>query len=213
MAYRYHSKAFADSTAPQAWGTCDRCNQIHLHRELQWQWEFNATGLYNKRLLVCGQCLDQPQPQFLTPTLPPDPMPVQNPRPWNYAASETGYTQPLQAQIYTSAAAITSFYLDLFDGDPAGNGQSVLSSITGTATRTDFATSMGTPVGDVSTNTAAVTFTTQAEASVDVSHLAVYDAATGGNLVMSGPLLNPMTVVLYNGAAFPIGNLQVWLNQ
>lgn len=91
MAYRYHSKAFADPTAPQAWGTCDRCNQIRLHRELAWQMEYSATSLYNKRLLVCPQCLDVPQAQFLTPTLPPDPMPIRNARPFNFAAATIDY--------------------------------------------------------------------------------------------------------------------------
>jgi len=91
MAYRPHGRAFADPTAPSAWAICDRCNFTYNHKELAWQYDFNAVGLYNKRLLVCAQCLDEPQAQFLNPILPPDPMPVRNARPFNFAAATIDY--------------------------------------------------------------------------------------------------------------------------
>lgn len=53
--------------------------------------EYNGTGLYNTRFLVCDTCLDVPQAQFLNPILPPDPLPVQNPRPFNFQAAEVDY--------------------------------------------------------------------------------------------------------------------------
>jgi hypothetical protein len=89
--YRYHSRAYADPSSPQAWGVCDRCNFTYLHKNLQFQYEFNGAGLYNKRLLVCGRCLDAPQPQLLNPVLPPDPTPVLNARPFNFAQAEVDY--------------------------------------------------------------------------------------------------------------------------
>lgn len=91
MAYRYHSRAQVDPSSPEAWGTCDRCCAIYNLRTLRWQFQFNGTGLYNTRFLVCDRCYDTPQPQLLNPVLPPDPMPVLNARPFNYAAAEVDY--------------------------------------------------------------------------------------------------------------------------
>jgi hypothetical protein len=89
--YRYHSRAFVDPSNPQAWATCDRCCAIYNHKDLQFQYQFNGSGLYNTRFLVCQKCLDIPQPQLLSPILPPDPTPVLNPRPFNFAAAEVDY--------------------------------------------------------------------------------------------------------------------------
>ena len=213
MPYRYHGRAIVDPSNPAAFGICDRCNFTYQHRDLQFQYQYNGSGLYNTRFLVCQTCLDAPQAQLLNPILPPDPMPVLNPRPFNYAAAETGYNEPLAAQIYTSEVAIGNFYLDLFDGDPEGTGESVLEDITGSATRTNYAASMGAPSGDVALNTAAITPTTQSQNSVNVTHVAIYSAATAGTLLMSAALINPVTVVLYNGVTFGVGDLQVTLNQ
>jgi hypothetical protein len=174
--------------------------------------EFNGTQLYNKRILVCPPCLDIPQPQFLNPILSPDPMPVLNPRPPMYSVDEEGPTQSLLAQFLTSQTSITSFYIDLFDGNPSSGGESILQTLTGSATRTNFASSMSAPVAKVTRNTAEILFTSSALASVNVDWLAVYDAASAGTLLMSSPLLNPQTLVLYNGVSFPVGNLQVTLS-
>lgn len=213
MAYRPHGRAYADATSPRAWGICDRCGFLRNLSDLVFQRQYNGTQLYDTRLRVCyDRCLDIPQPQFLNPILGPDPMPVLNPRPPMYSVDETGPTQTLLAQFLTSETSITAFYLDLFDGDPSSGGTSILAELTGTATRTDYASSMSTPVAKVTSNTDAITFTAEALASVNVSWLAVYDAATDGTLLMSAELLNPQTLVLYNGVAFPVGSLQITLS-
>lgn len=80
MAWRPHGKASVDPSNPQAFAVCDRCggwrNLVNLIPEVQ----YNGTGLYNTGFLVCQRCLDIPQPQLLSPIIPPDPMPVLNPR-------------------------------------------------------------------------------------------------------------------------------------
>jgi hypothetical protein len=43
--------------------------------------------LQNLRLLVCCECLDKPQPALKTIVIPPDPLPVLNSRPENYAVT------------------------------------------------------------------------------------------------------------------------------
>lgn len=88
MSYKYHSRAQVDATSPRAWGVCDRCSFTYNLHQLQYQYQYNGTSLYNTRFRVCPKCMDVPQPQLLNPILPPDPMPVNDPRPFNYAAAE-----------------------------------------------------------------------------------------------------------------------------
>jgi hypothetical protein len=56
-------------------------------RDLRWQNQWQGNRLVNLRLLVCTRtCLDVPQIQLRTLILPPDPVPVLNPRPEMYSA-------------------------------------------------------------------------------------------------------------------------------
>lgn len=209
MAYRPHGRAYADATSPRAWGICDRCNFTYNHSDLFWQMDFNGTQLYNKRILVCPKCLDVPQPQFLNPILGPDPMPVLNPRPPMYSVDENGPDQDLLAQFIVAGDFSTEeMYIDLFLGNPATTGVSVLQTITGLATRTNVASSLTVSVTNI-INNAVIQFTSSSLASVNVDYVAFYTAASGGSLVVSGPLLNPQTAVLYNGLQFPTGNLEI----
>jgi hypothetical protein len=45
--------------------------------------------MQNLRLLVCRNCLDEPQSQLRAIVVPPDPMPIQNPRVPDYVTAET----------------------------------------------------------------------------------------------------------------------------
>jgi hypothetical protein len=209
MPYRYHSKAYADPSSPQAWAVCDRCGSTYLHKNLQWQYEFNGAGLYNKRLLVCSRCLDVPQPQFLNPILPPDPTPVLNARPPNYPVNFQSPNQQLLAQIFCgSNLDETLLFIDLYLGNPATTGTSQLSSITGSATRTNVASIM-TDGPAIYVNTSDIVFTSSSQNSVNISYVAFFSAAMGGTLVAYGPLAQPQTVVKYNGLEFPTGNMVI----
>lgn len=88
MAWRPHSQAYANPSAPSAWAQCDRCDRTFLHRDLTWQWQWAGPNLQNLRLLVCQSCNDVPQPQLKPRILPPDPTPVMNARPMNYRAAD-----------------------------------------------------------------------------------------------------------------------------
>ena len=76
-----HGRARVDPSAPEAFGVCDQCSEWYNRRDLRKQYEFNGRGTYWTGYLVCRSCLDKPQPQLLTPILPPDPRPVIQPRP------------------------------------------------------------------------------------------------------------------------------------
>lgn len=86
-------RASVNPTAPEALGTCDRCGFIYQHNQLKWQYEWTGNALTNLRLLVCYRCLDEPNPQFKALSLPPDPVPIENPRPNQWALYELSYVQ------------------------------------------------------------------------------------------------------------------------
>lgn len=62
---------------------CDRCGDLYLLKQLNYQFEWDGPRLQNLGIRVCGRCTDTPQPQLKSIVLPPDPTPVFNPRPQN----------------------------------------------------------------------------------------------------------------------------------
>jgi len=207
MSYRFHGRAQVDATSPRAWGICDRCGFTWQLNQLNYQYQYNGSTLYNTRFRVCPTCMDDPQPQLLNPILPPDPMPVNDPRPPAYSVNEAGTLQIMGAQVFSSTPFGSTLYIDLFNGPPASGADSVLADITGSTTRTNYASSMSGSSPYV--NTDDIVITTDIQASTNISWVGIYDAATGGTLLMSAALLNPMTAVLYNTLQFSVGDLQV----
>lgn len=88
---RPHGRARVDPSSPRAWGTCDRCGFNHNLENLTYQFQYAGTGLINTRLRVCSRCLDVPSEFLRTIVLPPDPLPVHDPRPEPYTIDETDY--------------------------------------------------------------------------------------------------------------------------
>jgi len=86
MAWRYHGRAKVDSNSPSAFGVCDRCKMLYNLRDLHWQYDWRGPRLMNLRLLVCDKDLDKPQEQLRPRVIPPDPLPIPNARPENFAA-------------------------------------------------------------------------------------------------------------------------------
>jgi len=96
--------ARVDQTNPEAWAMCDRCGFWYNSSDLAWQYEWAGNQLYDIGVLVCttgNNCYDRPQEQFRTIILPPDPPPVVNARPPNFAYEEY---LPLIAQVPTVPA-------------------------------------------------------------------------------------------------------------
>jgi|SRR5215475_1063701 len=81
---RPHGRARILEQSPSALGICDRCGFMYNHSDLQWQHDWRGPRLQNLRILVCEKCLDVPQEQLRTITLPADPQPIDNPRPEQY---------------------------------------------------------------------------------------------------------------------------------
>lgn len=91
MSRRPHGKATVDPSYPQAFAVCDRCGIWHNHVDLQYQHVIAGQAYINSRMLVCERCWDEPS-LFLRPLiLPPDPVPIRDPRVENFAADEIDY--------------------------------------------------------------------------------------------------------------------------
>lgn len=86
MPYRPHGRASVNSASPRAWATCDRCGLNYNLEDLKWQFQWIGAQLQNLNWLVCDTCLDKPAEFLKSIILPPDPVPVSNPRPENYNA-------------------------------------------------------------------------------------------------------------------------------
>jgi hypothetical protein len=71
--------------SPQALAICDDCQFTFNHIDLRWKIQWSGVKLQNLRLLVCKKCWDVPQPQLKTIVIPPDPLPIFNPRPEVYS--------------------------------------------------------------------------------------------------------------------------------
>ncbi len=86
---RPHGDAQVSARSPRALGVCDRCGFLKNHDELRWQFDWQqGPRLFNLRILVCRSCEDQPQENGRTIVLPPDPVPIANPRPEDYVGAD-----------------------------------------------------------------------------------------------------------------------------
>lgn len=81
MAWRFHGHARTDPKRPAAYGVCDRCGMWWNQEDLQWQFDWCGPRLQNLRILVCRRCLDVPFVHNRPIVVPPDPVPIMNPRP------------------------------------------------------------------------------------------------------------------------------------
>lgn len=88
MPWRPHGRAEVDPNNPRAFSTCDRCGFNYNRQKLQYQMQWGGAVLVNTGLLVCDMCLDQPSEFLRAIILPPDPMPVYQPRIERYAFDE-----------------------------------------------------------------------------------------------------------------------------
>lgn len=88
MAWRFTGNVVVDVTAPEAAGRCERCGFWFNLDQLQFQYEWQGAQLMSTGHRVCPTCLDVPY-QFDRPLiLPPDPVPVWQPREEDFAYAD-----------------------------------------------------------------------------------------------------------------------------
>lgn len=242
MAYRWRGKYFeVDPENPRAEGVCDRCGFRWNLDKLQWQYAYQGSTMpQNTRMLVCPNHVDELNPQDTPVILPPDPVPVFNARPEPYLLDEaswlltqdgeiittqdgeyfgtaipnpsnTANTTRLASSIIAAGESVATAYLDLFDGDPTSGGVSVLAAITGSATRTNIAASLST-VSGIAVNPDFIVITSASASQTNISYVGIFNAASGGALLMSGPVSASPTIADGNPVQFnPLG-LNINLN-
>ena len=82
-------RARVDPSHPQAWGTSDRNGHVGNLADMRFQYDWRGPRVINTRVLMHADELDLPQRQLGSPALlGPDPVPVKNARPENYAIDE-----------------------------------------------------------------------------------------------------------------------------
>ena len=74
-------RARVNKSNPEAFAICDRCGFWYSHPALKWEYVYAGRNLVKTNLLVCEKCHDKPNEVLRARTLPPDPVPIRNPRP------------------------------------------------------------------------------------------------------------------------------------
>lgn len=93
MSNQNPSRAEVNADNPAGWATCDTCGFVTNHNKLAWERQWFGPALRNTGFLLCEGCIEKskPAPFLQTLILPPDPPPLMNARPENYAADENSY--------------------------------------------------------------------------------------------------------------------------
>lgn len=108
----------------------------------------------------------------------------------------------------TSFTSPASVYVALFNTDPTDDGSGT--EVTGGAYARVQMTGGWTVSGDNATNTAAITFPTATDGTWGVAtHFGIFDASSGGNLLIHGSLTESKDVGDGDTFEFVIGNLSV----
>ena len=93
---------------PEAVAMCDGCGFWVMSSELRQQYDFRGgwtpepTGIF-----VCKTCNDVPQPYYQRQVLPPDPVPLANPRP------DPNVTLPTYGYVLASQLTATAGWIDV----------------------------------------------------------------------------------------------------
>lgn len=110
------------------------------------------------------------------------------------------------------ATAPAAVYVALFDGDPGDAGASGTDETATIRPAGRVAATFGAVANDVSsggekiTNDADIDFGTS-EGSATIDYVAIYDAATDGNLLFRGALDSQVSVSIGNSVKFTAGDL------
>jgi hypothetical protein len=98
MTYNFYGKGFPASTGNiEPTGICDGTGFLHRKRDLVKQMEWRGNRLVWTGFLVGKDYVDTPNEQLRTPVLPPDPIPVRQPRPYqpNNLTFSNNYNVPI----------------------------------------------------------------------------------------------------------------------
>ena len=109
-----------------------------------------------------------------------------------------------------SATRPTAWYLALFTSNPDEDGSGTEVSTSGTAYARQ--TAAFTVSGNTASNSAAIEFPTATASYGTVSHVGVYDASTGGNLIAYAALSTAKVIDTGDVLRVPAGDLDIALD-
>ena len=109
-----------------------------------------------------------------------------------------------------SATRPTAWYLALFTSNPDEDGSGTEVSTSGTAYARQ--TAAFTVSGNTASNNAAIEFPTATASYGTVSHVGVYDASTGGNLIAYAALSTAKAIDTGDVLRVPAGDLDITLD-
>ncbi len=113
MAWRYHGCFVPDPYRGRAHGQCDRCNRQWALNDLQYQYDFRGDTGTKTRGRVFPEGMDKPYEGNRPVKIPPDPVPVLDPRVEPFLAEEnagTPFVVPaFSAEGYTTEYGSSSY--------------------------------------------------------------------------------------------------------
>jgi len=112
----------------------------------------------------------------------------------------------LENKVLQDNVVTPNVYVGLFSTDPGEDASGTELSNLGYSRQL---VAFGTPSGGSTSNTAAVTFGPAQENWSTASYMAVFDAASGGNMLYYGALGTARTALQYDSLEFAIGALVV----
>jgi len=114
----------------------------------------------------------------------------------------------------TSYASPSSIYVALFTADPTDANITANELSDSGYARQNATGKFDAPhaTDGYCTNNAALTFPAIADGSVTITHVGIYDAASGGNLLLSQALTNSKTLAVNDVLSFGVGSLKVTMS-
>lgn len=118
----------------------------------------------------------------------------------NHIRGSTSFTQP------------SGLYVGLFHASPEDDGSGLASEVSGGGYARQ-AIIFGIPDDGRIANTGTIEFTNINGASnTPITHIGIFDAQSGGNLLFHGPLLTPKNIVEGGDAQFAPGSIGITLS-
>ncbi len=95
-----------DPQNPRGYGECDYCGHFYNLETLEYQTEWMGAAIKRTGFRQCPECLDKPQEQLRTIVLPPDPIPLKDPRPDKYTDPAPNYPHNISCAVPVSYMGI-----------------------------------------------------------------------------------------------------------
>lgn len=126
-----------------------------------------------------------------------------------------GYSDYLSNKLldhWLGVAAYTppDIYVGLSTTAPAADGTNITEP-TGTWYDRVQVAAWDAAVAGLSDNTGVIDFGTSDANENDITHVVLFDAASGGNMLVSSPLASPQSISIGNPVSVPAGNCDVTL--